>query len=135
MASRSSWRKPASRQLAKERLQVFNCSTSLRTDGSWSEESEHALDYSANLLVCFGHSSGSPSRDRLLEKARRAVRIRIVPVLLPGSDESALRSFGLDTVQRIDLRQDPNGEQLTELVKDLKRPSPPAPREVVGYPG
>jgi WD40 repeat protein len=103
-------------------LRVFLDSESFQPRTSWSAQLDLALEYSASVLVCFGHSSSTPLRASLLEKARRSTRRKIIPVLLPGGDETALRSFGLETDQYLDLRAGLDARAIEELATFLKRP-------------
>ena len=84
---------------------AFLDSQTLPPDMRWNEAIERALDYSASLVVCFGASGASAYRQELLKRARQRTRLPIVPLLLPGADPTALRSFGLDGVVPLDSRQ------------------------------
>ncbi len=87
-------------------LRVFIDRTELELGAHFAQRIEVALSYSANLLLLFGRSSGSGWRSRLLAEARKRRGVRIIPVLLPGADEKALRSFGLDELHWLDLRHE-----------------------------
>jgi hypothetical protein len=85
------------------------------------EEVEAALEYSNNMLVCFGQDTASPFRERLLKKIREPGRARLIPVLLPGDNSTqALRNYGLEEIHASDLRNWPDPEQVELLIRSLK---------------
>ncbi|MEO5880789.1 MAG: TIR domain-containing protein [Caldimonas sp.] len=71
----------------------------------WESAIEQALAYSAVLLVCFGQPTDTEQRARTIALARRLQTVKIIPVLLPGSDERVLASFDLGRQQAVDLRE------------------------------
>jgi hypothetical protein len=135
----------AAQRLA-ERLEAAGCrvfldptAAALPIDSNW-QRLALALSYSAHLLMLFGHSSASPARERLLASARHQGRTRVVAVLMPGAELSALRSFGLETVRTMDLRQnDEDWSVLLDLLKpehpDLARTGSQAAPAPDPYPG
>jgi hypothetical protein len=78
-----------------------------RGEGTAGDAATTALDYSRALLVCFGRASHTAWREQLVARARRLEGVQIIPVLLPGGQRSALRSYGLDETQTIDLTPGP----------------------------
>ena len=75
------------------------------TGQAWHSVIEQALAYSSVLLVCFGQATNTELRARIIAHARRLQTVKIVPVLLPGSDEHAPASFDLGDQQTLDLRE------------------------------
>ena len=71
---------------------------------TWQSAMEQALAYSSVLLLCFGQPADTELRARTIAQARRLQTVKIIPVLLPGSDERALASFDLSLQQTVDLR-------------------------------
>jgi hypothetical protein len=109
-------------RLKGERLNAFVVDQVAQGE-SWTGAVEQAFTYSANLLVCFGLGASTRLREELLARARRrGPQMRVIPVMLPGADESALRSFGLEERQFIDLRQADSGNALQALVHLLRTP-------------
>ena len=93
-------------RLALERsgLKVFDPSNT-KVD---YEAVTNALQYSRAVAVCFGRESSSPLRELIVAQARKLPDVQLVPILLPLGQRSALRSFGLDERQAIDLSQGPS---------------------------
>ncbi|SEN38872.1 WD40 repeat [Nitrosospira multiformis] len=109
-----------SRELETRGMKVF-IDASLNMGALWSEEIERALDYSAHVLVCFGHSSDSPWRAKLLNFVRRSDKKQIIPIFLPGAQLSALQSYGLDNYVGINFREEIHEDGLREIILLAKR--------------
>ena len=106
--------------LEQSGLRVFDPFRDVGTGSASGEAVTTALDYSLALAVCFGQASSSVWRQQLVVRARRLDNVQIVPILLPGGERSALRSFGLDESQAIDLTQGPsNGWAAVSLIRTL----------------
>ena len=95
---------------------------------SWHEVPDAALRYSQVMLLCIGRQ-GQRERQRRLMRARELERLRIVPVLLPGSEPEWLSGLALEDVQPIDLRsaEGDNGhaQVLASLTLMLRAGAPP----------
>jgi WD40 repeat protein len=83
---------------------------------------ERAIDYSECLLLIFGHSTNSSSREQLINKARAGRRTRILPVLFTKDQwtPSALRSFGLDLRDAVDLSDRAGDTEFQRLITFLR---------------
>jgi hypothetical protein len=130
------------RQLESRGLSIFFDANEVNRGVRWQQDVEKALDYSANLLLIFGRSSGTEWRAHLTERARRSRNVRIVAVLCGGADPSVLTSFGLEHEQRFELAEHvepPLLEGLVELLKHRPRtalaPMAEAPAVGTSYPG
>jgi hypothetical protein len=89
-------------------LRVFDPFRDIASGSGSLEAAITALDYSRALAVAFGRASSSVWRQEIVARARRMATVQIVPILLPGGEPTALRSFGLDDRQAIDLRGGPS---------------------------
>lgn len=94
---------------------------------------DHAIEYSEVLLVAFGKPTRNEWRAQLIARARRLRGIRIVPLLLPGSDFNALHSFGLSEYQALDLRDWPRPEARERLLSAFSSFAG-APQSIAGEP-
>ena len=126
------------RRLTDSGLQVFmpGAEEALAQD---ADAIGRALAYSAHLLLCFGRTSGSLWRDGVLVQARRHADLRLLPLLLPGSQPEALRGQGLDRLTAFDLRAGVTDKDLARLALQLRSVGPadppPATAARAPYPG
>lgn len=129
--------------LKQKGQRIFLDAHRLEGGQDWQLAMEEALAYSSALLVCFGQPTDNERRARTIAQARRLQTLKIIPVLLPGSDERVLASFDLGVQQAIDLRDwsdTARGEHLLKLVQSATRPAArhsitTAPAQRDPYPG
>lgn len=118
------------RELKRRGLSVFYDRTDLPAGDNWESIVEDALFHSRVLLYCVGVKGLSEWRLRTLEIARatraRDVKLRIVPVLLPQSDPSALEGLPISDCQSVDLRplEGPAAiDRLCQAIQPDRRPA------------
>jgi hypothetical protein len=98
----------------------------LNVGRDWQLSIDEALAYSSILLVCFGQPTDNERRAHIIATARRLQTVKIILVLLPGSDENAISSFDFSIQQAIDLHNWNDmaaRERLSKLVEDASRPA------------
>jgi len=100
-------------------VRVFDDTIEIGAGESAPQAIETALEYSRTLLVCFGRSMQTPWRERILARARRMETVRVLPLLLPGGELSALRSYGLDANQVIDASAESPSDDESVRILDL----------------
>ena len=112
------------RLLRDHNLEVFIDTASIPVASVWSAEIERALDYSACVVICFGKASTSGPRTNVLKRVRGSPRaVALVPVLLPHGSDDALRSFGLEDLQALDLRHGIDATSIEALMAARRRAS------------
>lgn len=109
-------------RLDQEGLRVFRLDEDAQPGSNWSDLVTRALDYSQNLFLCFGAEASSRWREDLIRQARKRENIRIVPVLLPGSDPAMLRAFGLSEHRWLDLRDGLRESAIGPFLASLRQP-------------
>jgi WD40 repeat protein len=124
--------------LEQSALRVYDNGTAGTTD----DAADLALDYSAALVLIFGSDGTTPARERLLARARRNDRVKIVPVVLWGGADGALESFGLERGKALDFRLDRETPDYLDIARHLgHRQAAAAPAQSTGpttrdpYPG
>jgi len=100
----------------------------VETGQAWQSVVEQALAYSSVLLVCFGQATNTEFRARIIAHARRLQTVKIIPVLLPGSDEHAPASFDLGQQQTLDLRDWNDTAARERLLRAVSAASQPEER-------
>ena len=88
---------------------------------AWSDAYDLALRYSSTVLLCFGKRGVSRWSERVVARVREMGHARLVPVLLPGADDSAPRALALEASQALDLRGWRNAHDSGELLQPVLR--------------
>jgi len=112
------------RHLQARGLQVFYEPNDLSSGADWDAVVERALFHSRTLAYCVGAKGLSEWRQRTLDVALRAQQrglgLRIVPVMLPGSEPAMLADTALMQLHALDLRGGPTPAALEQLQRAVQ---------------